>query len=624
MALLPKVKFRTLPTFPADIIGGTGIDATKQNGAVVVDLDFSEFGTISSIPTSPTSYILTYDTVADSYVMVPSHLLGGGVSGIADAPNDGTLYGRKNLAWIPVPVSATSVKDFGAKCDTRQIYATVTITAGSQSLAAIGAAFVPADVGKTIIIPGAGAGGAGHRAIITSIVDATHVTLSVAALATLTAIPNTFLTYGTDDTTAVQNIVNYFVATGGNIGLSGRILITAPIVIDCSADTMVWLTQGTSLNFSGGGSGNTTIIHSACFNGPALDFRGHLSAGSPSSKQNWQGFNLASAIYGTPNTTGIKAADMALSVFTDIMISGFANAITATDMLSSSFYFCMFGYNTQGFTASYSNLSRPNAISFFSCNFGSCSDWGISTTGGTALTIVGGTFENCGSTVSNIGAIYVVDPGAEGGVALSCTGVYFEGTIGLADIVIGKSTTDTSVVVVDGCDFHRSGSTASNYCIVGLQSTPTTGKIVLSCRSSFRHFAGYTPNLSRPAIRFIGDPACEYDVDTSGSYFGSPLYAWPETTPTAHAMVKFSGADGTVLNSRGVKSVVRTAAGKYTINLRNVMRGTHPVLIGTSSDGLTITDQGAPTTSSVTVWVFNATSIPSDPFFCSVAIYDAP
>ena len=99
MVLLPKIKLKCLPTFPGTIYGGTGIEVTKTNGALTVDLDYSDFGEISSIPTSPTSYILTYDTVTNAYVMVPSHLLGGGVSGLADAPVDGNIYGRQSAAW---------------------------------------------------------------------------------------------------------------------------------------------------------------------------------------------------------------------------------------------------------------------------------------------------------------------------------------------------------------------------------------------------------------------------------------------------------------------------------------------------------------------------------------------
>ena len=110
MALFPKIKLKALPTFPSVINGGVGIDVAKQNGALTVDLDYTDFGVLSSIPVSPTSYILTYDTQTTAYVMVPSHLLGGGVSGIADAPIDGTQYARQSGAWTPtLPLTGGSL-----------------------------------------------------------------------------------------------------------------------------------------------------------------------------------------------------------------------------------------------------------------------------------------------------------------------------------------------------------------------------------------------------------------------------------------------------------------------------------------------------------------------------------
>ena len=103
MTDFPDLKLKAMVSYPANIIGGTGLTATKSNGSIVLDFAWQEFGAINAIPTSPTSYVLTYDTVTNAYVMVPSHLLGGGVSGIADAPNDGTLYGRQNAGWINIP-----------------------------------------------------------------------------------------------------------------------------------------------------------------------------------------------------------------------------------------------------------------------------------------------------------------------------------------------------------------------------------------------------------------------------------------------------------------------------------------------------------------------------------------
>ena len=102
MTDFPDLKLKALLSYPANIIGGVGLTATKANGSLTLDYAWQEFGAISAIPTSPTSYILTYDTVTNAYVMVPSHLLGGAVAGIADANMDGIQYGRQSGQWTPV------------------------------------------------------------------------------------------------------------------------------------------------------------------------------------------------------------------------------------------------------------------------------------------------------------------------------------------------------------------------------------------------------------------------------------------------------------------------------------------------------------------------------------------
>jgi Pectate lyase superfamily protein/Right handed beta helix region len=105
MALLPKVKLKSIPIFPSNIIGGVGIEATKANGAVTIDMAWNEFATQSVVPSSPTNNVLTFDTATQTYVMIPSSLLGGAVAGIADAPIDGFQYGRQSAAWTRIASS---------------------------------------------------------------------------------------------------------------------------------------------------------------------------------------------------------------------------------------------------------------------------------------------------------------------------------------------------------------------------------------------------------------------------------------------------------------------------------------------------------------------------------------
>ena len=130
MTLFPKIKLKTLPTFPSTIYGGTGIEVAAQGGALTVNFAWQEFGSISAIPTSPTSYILTYDTASGAYVMVPSHLLGGAASGIADAPVDGNIYGRDSAAWQKINANVAF--------NNRAALAAATTTSGASAVQLLG------------------------------------------------------------------------------------------------------------------------------------------------------------------------------------------------------------------------------------------------------------------------------------------------------------------------------------------------------------------------------------------------------------------------------------------------------------------------------------------------------
>ncbi|MCW2218762.1 hypothetical protein M2232_002294 [Bradyrhizobium japonicum] len=80
------------------MVGRAGVDVTKQNGDYYLDLDYNDFPTISAVPAGAT-YALIFNPATGQYAQLPISLLGGG---IADAPSDGTTYGRKNAAWTAV------------------------------------------------------------------------------------------------------------------------------------------------------------------------------------------------------------------------------------------------------------------------------------------------------------------------------------------------------------------------------------------------------------------------------------------------------------------------------------------------------------------------------------------
>ena len=93
-------------------------------------------------------------------------------------------------------------KAFGAKHDVIEVAGTGSITATSDVFSATGVTFTPSDVGKTICIKGAGAGGISLVTTISTFVSSTVIT--VADVASIT-VANADFYYGTDDTSSLQS-----------------------------------------------------------------------------------------------------------------------------------------------------------------------------------------------------------------------------------------------------------------------------------------------------------------------------------------------------------------------------------------------------------------------------------
>lgn len=110
-------------------------------------------------------------------------------------------------AWVRALSNDLRAEMFGAVGDTKVYDAACTISSGSPNLTVTGATFTANDVGKKIVIGGAGTAGAPLVTTINAYVDATHVTLSANA-ATALAASTVHVAYGTDDTTALQCYLN--------------------------------------------------------------------------------------------------------------------------------------------------------------------------------------------------------------------------------------------------------------------------------------------------------------------------------------------------------------------------------------------------------------------------------
>jgi hypothetical protein len=111
----------------------------------------------------------------------------------------------------PSLLQTLSLSDFNPAANAQQVY-DGTMAAGSAVLTSASGKFAPGDVGKLICIQGAGPG---HRKLISTIASyqsATQVTLSASASYAVspgTALSGSGVTWGTDDSPAIQAALNY-------------------------------------------------------------------------------------------------------------------------------------------------------------------------------------------------------------------------------------------------------------------------------------------------------------------------------------------------------------------------------------------------------------------------------
>lgn len=104
-----------------------------------------------------------------------------------------------------------SVKDFGAKGNTVQL-SDGSITAASAVLSSASAVFSVADIGKAIVVNGAGASAGPLQTTIVAFTSSTQVTLASSAIMT---VAHAALAYGTDDTAAIKAGCAALTAAGG-------------------------------------------------------------------------------------------------------------------------------------------------------------------------------------------------------------------------------------------------------------------------------------------------------------------------------------------------------------------------------------------------------------------------
>lgn len=153
------------------------------------------------------------------------------------------------------------------------------INTGTKDLVCASGPFKATDVGKAVMIKGAGTiGVTSLTATITQFIDATHVKISVNAVSTVT---NALVMWGTDDTAAVQAAINAAVGYAGAHGGAAVVYIPAP------PNAMFYVIAG-ALQTGGATHGNAQLalpVIAVAGTKITLTIRGIASA---SSVQHWQ------------------------------------------------------------------------------------------------------------------------------------------------------------------------------------------------------------------------------------------------------------------------------------------------------------------------------------------------
>ena len=146
-------------------------------------------------------------------------LIFGGSSGAAQSLGIGatgqslTATSGGVPAWVATEY--TNVKAYGATGNGITTASSgVSIANGSVMLTVVGASFASTDIGKRIIVPGAGAAGANLNAVIAGVSSPTLVTLTANASTMLSSVSES-VTYGTDDTAAINTAIA--AASGGTV-----------------------------------------------------------------------------------------------------------------------------------------------------------------------------------------------------------------------------------------------------------------------------------------------------------------------------------------------------------------------------------------------------------------------
>ncbi len=197
--------------------------------------------TLSVVPDSTTQKVeIAAEGTLEATRKTINFIAGSGID-IAAADNSGAnradvTISSTSSAALSATFNTETPEAHGAMRDCNTV-ADAAITNGSSTLTSATANFASADVGKAIIVQGAGLNAHANNlsTTITAFTNSTTVTLGTAASVTVT---NARTTYGTDDTVAIQAAIDAAVAAGIADGTNyaevlfsaGEYMVAGPVV----------------------------------------------------------------------------------------------------------------------------------------------------------------------------------------------------------------------------------------------------------------------------------------------------------------------------------------------------------------------------------------------------------
>lgn len=267
---------------------------------------------------------LSFDSLGNPTASVPA--TGAAVSSaMIPVVTAATLALARTALGIPLTPSL-NVADFGAVGDAVGYKPNVTITSGQAAASFSSGTFVAGDVGKAIDIAGAGVAGAPLLTTILSVQSTVAITLSATASTSLSAVAQV-VSYGTDNTTALQSAINSARTSVGELYIpNGQYKTTAPLTVTSRLKIRGAGAQGTTTQFYLGGGAQNIIS----WTGSATIIARPNSSGIAVATDDavlFDSFGVAYPIQPTAlsGITGISltgGTSNANSVFRDLMIAG--------------------------------------------------------------------------------------------------------------------------------------------------------------------------------------------------------------------------------------------------------------------------------------------------------------